>query len=122
MTFGGCLNNGQEVLITATGLPWLLESVLVGAKFAILLLGNGFGEPGYSVECETIIGKFTDSCSASSGAEVRNIAEGIEAEFQEATEEITTSCSCTSGGALQGLLFGLGIITDPEGGILSMSS
>ena len=122
MTFGGCLNNGQEALIGAINLPWLVEPVLLNGLFVLLILENGAGLPGYVVECETIIGKFTDTCTANTGAEAKNIAEGIEAGFSETSEEITPSGNCTSGAALQALLFGFGIITDPEGGVLSVSS
>jgi len=121
MAFGGC-NSGQEALTTAIHLPWLIEPALVGMVFVLLILEMGTsGLPGYSIECETIVGKFTDTCTGNTGAEAKNVATAVEVEFSEISEEITPAITCTGGGAMQGLFFGLGIATNTEGGILSVS-
>jgi hypothetical protein len=118
---GAC--QGTEALVEAVNLPWLAEPLLVGTtRFAIDLLEDGKGLPGYATTCKTILGEVTDTCTGATAAEARNAGTGLEGEFQE-TEEITTPGSCSLGGANQGLLFGTGIITDTgDGSLLSISS
>jgi hypothetical protein len=118
------LCEGTTATVTAVDLPWLVEPLLVGTTFAEDIVESAedkTGLPGYKTECETIIGKVSDTCTGDTGAIARNVAGGIESEFSETNEAVTIPGNCTLGGAKEGLLAGVGLITDTAGGTLSIS-
>jgi hypothetical protein len=115
---GAC--SGTTVNVEARNLPWETELMLTaGGLFVDLIFKAAGGEPGYLVECSTIIGKLTDECLGEKGKEVgsamTNVEGGAEGEFSETDEEVTPSGECSLGGAKQGLLFGKGLVTSPGG-------
>jgi len=113
---GAC--EGTEVTVTAVNLPWSSELMLVSEKFVDLQKGTG-GEPGYEVECKTIIGTLKDKCVAESakeiGAEVTNGTEGAVAAFLESNSEVTPPGECSLGGKEQGLVAGSGVVKTATG-------
>lgn len=110
--------------IKPVNLPWLTEllpSPVVGKEdeaWDDLFAGTG-GGPGWAVECETALGKKTDTCTTTNGHTLMS-AEGEElnAEFQESAAE-TEWAECTEGSPkLNGLVVGVLKITALTNGVL----
>ena len=112
----------NPVDMIATNLPWNIEVVLVGGTFVSLILNGGAGQPGYTFDCNTIIGLLSDTCTGELGAILTNEAGGLLGEFSETNEAITTPVNCTLGGEKQGLFAGTGFLVNLSGtGALTVS-
>jgi len=124
-TKGAC--EGTETTVEAVHLPWLITPLLQtigGTELMLVDFANGgIGNPGYAVKCKTILGTLTDECIGETGAEARNAATGIEAEFQEtSTEELVTpAVECSLSKEKSGLEQGAGLTVDSGGGVLAVS-
>jgi hypothetical protein len=115
--------NAGLATVTAIHLPWKSTIELMTSGEALDILTGTGGEPGYTVECATILGTFTDTCVAEAGgaqALLTNVGAEVIGEFSE-NEAITPPGACTNGGAKQGLVVGSGKFVDLEGGTLAVS-
>jgi hypothetical protein len=121
----------ENPLVWADNLPWPtllelieLDNATVEWSFVILLFGTG-GGPGWDVECMSII-PTSELCEATAGGVVgaTNEATNVDGEFSEALTELIglKLADCTVGGPETGIVEGLGIILDTEGGNLQVSS
>jgi hypothetical protein len=127
-----CTNqaNCENPLVWADNLPWptLLELIELDNptpewSFVILILGTG-GGPGWDVECMSII-PTSELCEAPEGvAGAMNEVTNVHGEFNDALTELLglQLATCTVGGTQVGVVEGLGIILDTEGGNLQVSS
>jgi hypothetical protein len=116
-------------LVWPVNLPWrtLAELMVDGTEefFVDLLLAGTHGNPGWEVECMTII-PISDTCTAIEGiSHLVNLAEDVGAEFKESFTELAglKLATCERGGAEQGVVESdtEGLIT-VAGGTLSVSS
>lgn len=117
---GAC--SGTTVLVLAINLPWQTELMLTaGGRFVDLLFTTAAGsEPGYEVECSTIIGNLKDRCENAEGKEASseelNIAGDVEGKFLETeTEGISPAGNCSLGGTGAGLVVGTSLVTSTSG-------
>lgn len=115
---GPCEGSGAEaILITAVNLPWNVDVLLVEVGGVNLyrgdLLPNASGdEPGFIVDCETVVGLITDECviEGETGLVLANEAGGLLGEFSE-SEEITKRGNCSLGGAKSTVIVGDGLFS-----------
>jgi hypothetical protein len=86
--FGGC-KTGTTATAEAVHLIWHTKFYLVGNEARDKNLGNGNGNPGWSVTCENILGgKTTDTCTAAEPSTgMVNVAAGVEEIFNPALSE-----------------------------------
>jgi hypothetical protein len=102
-------------------LPWLTELLPRGATEEVIndfFAGTG-GNPGWAVECETALGKKTDTCTTNKGSSLMG-AEGEEltSEFLETAEEAEW-LECSEGSPkLNGLVVGTAKLTALTSGVL----
>jgi hypothetical protein len=125
----------SPVDVTAIHLPWhweilLMKGVSVSSLwyYLFMLLLEPSNNPGYTVDCNSILGLVEDTCQAESEADgssgpLMNETGGLLGEFSENETETegTVPGICSVGGAKQGLLFGDGFITSPNAGTLTVS-
>jgi hypothetical protein len=107
--------------VLAVNLPWLTELLPFGENEAkdMLYLGTG-GEPGWAVECETALGKKTDTCTTDNGQTLLSQeGEELNAEFLKEVEK-SEEATCTEGSpkAEAGLVEGLVLLMALESGVL----
>jgi hypothetical protein len=101
---GPCLDETAEV--EAVHLPWLTEllDVMEGGvlMWRNMILNSGAGAPGFEVECTTILGKVTDTCTGETSLLVENFAptKDVTTVFDEASE----AAACSMSGAESGLV------------------
>jgi hypothetical protein len=101
---GPCLDETAEV--EAVHLPWLTELVDVMEGGVLMwrdmILSSGAGAPGFEVECRTILGKITDTCTGETSLLVENFAptKDVTAVFDGASE----AAACSLSGAESGLV------------------
>ena len=110
---GTCTN---PVDVEAVNLPWNTEVMLTpGGKFSDLLVSSGNGEPGWRVDCNSIIGLISDTCTGegNASAELTNIAGGgVLGTFLETeTDTISPPAHCSLNGGKTGLVVGSSPIT-----------
>ena len=106
-------SNPSEVM--ARSLPWETEIVLIGSSYVLLVLSTEGKVPGFTIDCNTILGLIEDTCTGPTGAILANESGGVLVEYSETNEEITAPGNCTQGGEKQGLIHGVGLITSPSG-------
>jgi|ERR1700722_2435546 len=112
---GACTEAAEsEIKGEAIDLPWEGVITLSGGKFIEEILADGGGEPGFLVECNTLLGKTDDSCTGETDDELKNVTEGVEGFFSE-SEAITKRTNCSVGGAKEGVTIGTGVTTSEEG-------
>jgi hypothetical protein len=126
-----CINEKgcENPLVWPDNLPWptlleLMEDTEI--FFVILMFGSSAPVgPGWDVECMSII-PTSELCEAPAGAAVKatNEATNVDGEFSEVFTELAgfKLANCTVGGTETGIVEGLGIILDTEGGNLQVSS
>jgi hypothetical protein len=106
--------------VLAVNLPWLTEIALSGSAFVDLILGTA-GQPGYLIECETILGLVEDVCTTEAGTTtITNEAEDIDATFPASPLEIEKA-GCTLGNAHSGVVGGVSLILTESGLSLAVS-
>jgi hypothetical protein len=99
-------------------LPWSVEVMLSagGLWYFLINAHAGGGEPGYSIDCVTIVGLVADTCTGNTSALLTNEAGGLLVELLEVEEEgITPPLNCTQGGLKEGLNSFSGVTTFPSG-------
>ena len=109
--------SGKEVKVKPLHAPWSAEVWLVefggGHTYFWNTITNATGNPGYGMECNTIIGTFSDECTGDTGALASNGTGGeVISEFVDGhsgfTEEeelgLTPAGNCALGGAKEFLL------------------
>jgi len=114
---------GTSNTVTPVHLPWHVEIELMtaGAEewLLVFLLTNEAGEPGYTVNCNTIIGLVEDTCTGETSSVLSTLTSStLKAEFT-ATQ---TPGNCTVGGTAEGLIEGSGEVVEPNGLPLALSS
>jgi hypothetical protein len=107
--------------VKAVNLPWLTEllSTETNETEDNITAGTG-GEPGWAVECETALGKKTDTCTTDQGKTLLSQeGEEINAEFLKEVEK-TEEATCTEGSPKTeaGLITGLILLMALESGTL----
>lgn len=113
---GPCEGSGAEaVLVTAINLPWNVDVLLIEPEnlYRGDLLPNASGdEPGYIVDCETLIGLMADECTIAgeTGTILANEAGGLLSEFS-AEEAISKHGNCSLGGANSAVTVGDGLFS-----------
>jgi hypothetical protein len=120
VTDGAC-----ETLDSAkfTNLPWLTELLPFGTEENeakdMLYAGTG-GNPGWAIECETALGKQTDTCTTADGQTLMSQeGEELNAEFPEKIENLEAAeCAQAVPKAEAGLVFGLVLLMALESGAL----
>jgi hypothetical protein len=116
---GPCESIGSEDKVLAVHLPWLTEIVLTEGAFVDLILGTE-GQPGYLIECTTVVGLIEDVCITENGTTtITNEAEDIDATFPIPTA--AEKESCTQGNAKSGVVGGVSLILTESGLGLSVS-
>lgn len=108
----------SEDSVSLLNLPWLSEVALSGGAFIAVITSGGSGEPGYLVECATLLGLVDDTCTnPHNEGTLTNHGEG------EVRGEIVTTepGNCTIGGKSVALLEGTGLFFSPEGATLAVS-
>jgi hypothetical protein len=96
----GACESGTVPLALALNLPWHTELTLFpGSEVRDMIMGDGNGNPGWSVTCKTILGTITDDCTAPLGStRVENIAGGgVLALFDKISNE-KNPADCKVGG------------------------
>jgi hypothetical protein len=105
--------------VTAINLPWdvTIELMAAGAEeYLILLNAEGTKIPGYTVDCNSLLGLVEDTCTGATAAVATTGTSGVTAEFSE-NETTTPPGSCSVGGTKQGLLAGKGSVTSTLGAL-----
>jgi hypothetical protein len=102
--------------VTPIHLPWLTELLLVDGTFRNDITNSGAGEPGYKLDCNSILGLVEDQCEGTTSSEATNATEGVEETFNTETETL----NCTQGGAKEGLIEGK-LLATTTGGTLTVS-
>jgi hypothetical protein len=105
---------GNKVSVQPVHLPWLTELEGMEAEAYILdhLFGSGAGkEPGYTIDCETLLGLAEDICEGLTSAKAENTTENDVLEiFSEVAGIESQKRNCTSGGAGVGDIKGEGLV------------
>jgi hypothetical protein len=124
-----CVNDKgcENPLLWPDGLPWpmlleLIELDTVPAEWSFAVLTAALA--GWDIECMSII-PTSELCEApNSVVSVTNEATNVDVETTDAFTELAglKLGSCTVGGNETAILEGLGILLDPEGGNLQVSS
>jgi hypothetical protein len=122
----GSCEEAEGTLLGAINLniPWKMEILLFGATFVSSITeGSGGTEPGYEVSCDIVGVTQTDVCNspkaAPPGADLTNIATGVEAVFSS-NEERNPAGNCSMGGTKKSLMEGTMLITS-SAGLVSVS-
>jgi hypothetical protein len=115
---------GQEVAnlcekvekVEAVGLPWTTELEMEGAAVKDLIEESILGQPGYLIECKTLLGNIEDLCRSVESktsllVELTNLAaEGAEPKLVNAlflkNPPAAEALKCTVGGKEDGLVIG----------------
>ncbi|MGH9770240.1 MAG: hypothetical protein ACRD4Q_00835 [Candidatus Acidiferrales bacterium] len=108
----------NPVDVIAINLPWATEVMLTagGLWYDLINAHAGGGLPGYTIDCNSIIGLIEDTCTGNTSNQLVNEAGGLLGEFFEnETEGISPPGGCTQGGAGTGLVVGNGFITSGSG-------
>jgi hypothetical protein len=109
--------------VSPVNLPWLTELLEPSTVFEDDLYEGTGGNPGLKVECETALGKKTDTCTGKSSKMLlkeKVETEEVEAEFPESVGE-SERFSCTEGKEHSGLVTGLfRIVALLDNGTVSM--
>ena len=110
--------------VSAINLGWLTELVLdePGGIFLDLILPEegATANPGYLVECNTILGLIDDACTTNEGTvTIDNGVEDIVALFNTPSEK--EKASCTQGNAKSGVVIGEVLILAENGLSLQVS-
>jgi hypothetical protein len=110
---GGCKEKGVES-VTGVNLPWQTKLSEKEGKILDTIENSGKGEPGWKVECESLLGKETDEC-VSEGAEKlesalleNKLTNGVQLVL--AKFETAHKAKCSKGGVESGEVAGLGAI------------
>src|ERR1700722_2286517 len=110
----------SPVDVTAINLPWNgeVEKMAAGPEEYLLILLDVTGEdPGYTVDCNSILGLVSDTCTAEAAGQqavMKNETGGLLAE-SSSNETTTPPGTCTVGGAKQGLTVSDGFISSTSG-------
>lgn len=92
----GPCDEADPPVVESVNLPWLTELVLDGRAYWADISGDGKGEPGYSMECQTILGTIADMCVTKAGrALVANTERGSVAILIESGESDEVQCKGT---------------------------
>jgi hypothetical protein len=126
----GC-SSSSPIKFWLVDLPWSTEVELMedtgGPFFVDLILEDGNGLPGWTVECTDVL-TLQDTCKFEPEAIVKltNEGESVDALFEEAFTLLAEvkNVTCTSGGGGSGVIALLGTISLTEAGLgpLSVSS
>src|ERR1700722_21030827 len=114
---GICSN---PVDLIAINMPWSteVEKMTAGAEEYLLVILDVTGkEPGYTVDCNNILGLVSDTCTAEAAGQqavMKNETGGLLAEFS-GNETTTPPGTCSVGGAKQGLVIGHGFMVSTSG-------
>jgi hypothetical protein len=112
----------SPVDVTAVNLPWdgEVENMVLGPEEYLLVLLNATAkDPGYTVDCNSILGLISDTCTAGSGGQqavLKNETGGLLVEFSS-SEATTPPGNCSVGGEKQGLVVGNGVLTSSSGAL-----
>ncbi len=93
----------ESATAMAVNLPWHSELILREGELRGLITTSN---AGWEVNCETIIGKVTDTCTGTGSAALKNVSGGVEV----IAEEKSGKANCSRGGAEAGLVRGHGLI------------
>lgn len=110
------------VTVTPIHLPWHVEVELVAGEYRLHLLNEEAGKvPGYTVDCNSIVGLVEDTCEGLAVVDLTSAATDVEGMFLE-DATINPPGACTLSKKSSGLVvsIGPGLITSPEG-TLSLS-
>lgn len=137
ITVSSCkpVSGGCEAPVTASAvhLPWNTDLVEVEnskkeKEVRDKILNSGAGQPGWKVNCESIIGAQEDICEQESGTEstvgIDNVTKGahkgdVAALFDATSREKPAKCS--KGGAKSGFVYGTEFILASNGATLTAS-
>jgi hypothetical protein len=114
----------KAVKVEGADLPWKTELAEEGGKVVTKIAADGGGEPGWKVECETLLGTKLDTCLTESASEEEQVelAGKVDAELLVlGTFQHLHKAKCTEGGAKSGEVTGSIAILLP-GGALSINS
>jgi len=98
------------VLVVAVNLPWHVELELISELYKLHFLSGSEEagkEPGYVVDCNSLLGLVEDICEGLVFAEMVAEAGGVEAKFNSIEE-----ASCSQGGAKAADIVGTGLIEE----------
>lgn len=99
--------------VKAANLPWVTTLSLSGSTFIDTISAGSSGKsPGYAIECKTLLGNVTDTCTKTTATtELTNVTGGVDAKFNETEEG-----NCTVGGEKEALISGtvLNLLTSGE--------
>ncbi|HEY2632519.1 MAG TPA: hypothetical protein VGI26_09095 [Solirubrobacteraceae bacterium] len=95
----------------AVHLPWNTQLEEVEGKIRDKVSSGGSGAPGWEVECNSALGKVTDTCTVENSTAVENVTEGVKLTW----DSKSAHGSCTIGGAGAGVVKGTLLAEDTEG-------
>jgi hypothetical protein len=96
---GACIEG--SIKGSAVNLPWKTELETIETEMRNEIL-NGTSTPGWTVECNTSIGKITDTCTGETTTSVNDVTGGVEVGFDSKSPK----GDCTVGGADAGIVEG----------------
>jgi hypothetical protein len=105
--------------VTPIHLPWTTKIVLNGELFVDDFEPVAGKVPGYTVTCK-IFFTITDTCEGLAGADLKNVASGVEGTF-EVDAVNNPKGNCSIGGAGSGQVTGKGVTVPVGGGTLTVS-
>jgi len=111
---------GTKNAVEPVNLPWHVHLELMAApeEYLLIFLSETGKVPGYTVDCNTILGLVSDTCTGETSAWLLTLtASTLEGEFNTNS----AAGNCTVGGTGQGLVEGKGEIVEPAGEALALS-